>query len=141
MKGVSAVIAIILILMIVVALAALAWTWFSGIFSTLTETAETSIVQTTEQMAQNFVLESVWCDTVADEIEFTIRNTGTNAITADGISAYIAGEKIAIGTFPSSDIGPGEAGDYIASRTCAGDVGSKLRATIPTGLAMTRVIE
>ena len=115
MKGVSAVIAIILILMIVVALAALAWTWFSGIFSTLTATAETSVVQTTEQMAQNFVIETAYCDTAGSSLDFTVRNTGTADIDDDGVAGYVGGSRLDPVTPPGSDIAPGDAGDFSVS--------------------------
>ena len=139
MKGVSAVIAIILILMIVVALAALAWTWFSGIFSSLTATAETSVTQTTEQMAQNFVIESAYCDVGNTDLEFTIRNTGSGDIVSDGVAAYVGGTRYDHST--SSTIAPGASEDFVLDYNCGPDIGETLRATIPTGLAKTRSIE
>ena len=89
MKGVSAVIAIILILMIVVALAALAWTWFSGIFSSLTTEAEQTITQQQRQMSLNFALDAASC--VGGNLEFTIRNTGGNDLDADVVSSFLNG--------------------------------------------------
>jgi FlaG/FlaF family flagellin (archaellin) len=92
MKGVSAVIAIILILMIVVALAALAYTWFTGIFTDLTETTGESITQTTGKMALQFKLESASCiDPCASGSTMTVavRNTGSQEIVADSVAVYL----------------------------------------------------
>ena len=107
MKGVSEVIAIILILMIVIALAALAYTWFSGIFATLTGTASTSITTTTQQMQVQFRMEGAACidKTVPpdgdcaddnglaadDQLQFTIRNTGSARFNPAVTTAYING--------------------------------------------------
>ena len=140
MKGVSDVIAEILILMIVTALAALAWTWFSGIFSNLASTAETSVTQTVTGMAQNFVLENAWCEVTTPELQFTIRNTGTNPIDDDIVAAYVNGKRKDV-TPPGADILPGEGGDFTSSYDCTGDVGETLSITIQTGLSKTRTIE
>ena len=140
MKGVSDIIAEILILMIVTALAALAWTWFSGIFSTLTATAETSVTQTVTGMAQNFVIENAWCDVATPELQFTIRNTGTNPLDEDIIAIYVNGDRKDV-IPPGADILPGEGGDFTSSYDCTGDVGEALTVTIQTGLSKTRIIE
>jgi FlaG/FlaF family flagellin (archaellin) len=140
MKGVSAVIAIILILMIVVALAALAYTWFTGIFTSLTGTTETAVTQTTQQMTQSFVVEIAYCDTTINQLQFTIRNTGSNDITASGVAAYVGGTRLDPLTAPGSDIAPGEVGDYSFDYACGVDVGSPLTVTIGSGLSKTKTI-
>jgi FlaG/FlaF family flagellin (archaellin) len=140
MKGVSDVIAEVLILMIVTALAALAWTWLSGIFSILTATAETSVMQTVTGMAQNFVLENAWCELTTPELQFTIRNTGTNPIDDDVVAAYVNAQRKDV-TPPGTDISPEEDGDFTSSYDCTGDIGETLTITIQTGLSKTRRIE
>jgi len=90
MKGVSAIIAIILILMIVVALAALAYTWFSGIFTSLTTTTSNATSQATTAMAMQFRIEAAkyypnsW-------VNATIRNIGTVNFDVGKLGVYIDG--------------------------------------------------
>ncbi len=80
-KGVSEVIAIILILMIVIALAALAYTWFSGIFASLTGTASVAVTTTTSQMATAFKIDTIkWTPQVG--LAFTLRNVGSQSFNA-----------------------------------------------------------
>jgi len=86
MKGVSEVIAIILILMIVIALAALAYTWFSGIFATMTGAAGTAVTTTTQAMATQFQLESA--KESGTTITFFMRNTGTQTIDLSKVAVY-----------------------------------------------------
>jgi FlaG/FlaF family flagellin (archaellin) len=140
MKGISDVIAEILILMIVVALAALGWTWFSGIFTELTDTAETSMTQTVSGMAQSFVIENAYCDTTVPELQFTIRNTGSDDIDDDKVVAYVEGSRLTLG-LPGFDITPGLVGDFNSSYDCSLDVGYALEVTIETGLSKMRIIE
>jgi len=97
MKGVSSIIAIILILMIVIALSALAYTWFSGIFASLTSTAGTAVTTTTGEMATQFRIESA-VKVGASYTEITIRNIGTQNINASAgtgwqIAIYIDGNQ------------------------------------------------
>ena len=95
MKGVSEVIAIILILMIVIALSALAYTWFSGIFASMTASAGTAVTTTTQAMQTQFNLESAG-NTSTNAIRFIIRNTGTQPFNCSDtkISVYIDGTKV-----------------------------------------------
>ena len=91
MKGVSAIIAIILILMIVVALSALAYTWFSGIFTSLTATTSNATSQATTAMAMQFRIEaakfypSSW-------VNATIRNIGTVNFDIGKLGVYVDGQ-------------------------------------------------
>jgi hypothetical protein len=140
MKGISDVIAEILILMIVVALAALGWTWFSGIFTELTDTAETGMVQTVSGMAQSFVIENAFCDTTVPELEFTLRNTGSDDINDDRVVAYVQGTRLTVSP-PGFDIPSGFVGDFNSSYDCSLDVGYALDVTIETGLSRARIIE
>ncbi len=91
MKGVSEIIAIILILMIVVALAALAYTWFSGIFSSLTATTSNATTSTASAMTTNFRIETAKNVTVATCCNYsvTLRCLGTTPLDLSKISAYV----------------------------------------------------
>jgi flagellin-like protein len=109
MKGVSEVIAIILILMIVIALSALAYTWFSGVFASLTGTASTSITSTTNQMNYQFSVETAKGASGVQNINLVIRNTGTQSIGQTSVSAYVndapctvtGGSSIPVGQYNS----------------------------------------
>ena len=98
MKGVSSVIAIILILMIVIALAALAYTWFSGIFATMTQQAGTAVTTTTGAMGTRFKIEAarnissgpLWY------VNITIRNIGTVNINLSLLTAYVDGANVPV---------------------------------------------
>jgi len=133
MKGVSAVIAIILILMIVVALAALAWTWFSGIFSSLTAEAEETMTQQQKQMSLNFALDAASC--VSGDLEFTIRNTGGDDLNAGQVSSFLNG--VVTAATPVGGAGPivsGATKTYReGSTTC--DTDDVLKVTIESGLS------
>ena len=107
MKGQGEVVAIVLILMIVVALAALAYTWLSGMFSSLIGIAGTAVEATTGQMQVQFKLESATCidyddgggggpdgdcldgGATPDRFQFTIRNTGQRMFDPTATAAYV----------------------------------------------------
>ena len=101
MKAISAIIAIILILMIVVALAALSYTWFTGIFTSTTETAEESITKTTTGMLANMKIES------ASNSNIYVRNTGQTDIS--DLSVYVDDEPVEV-TMDPPTIEPGDVG-------------------------------
>jgi flagellin-like protein len=131
MKGVSAVIAVILILMIVVALAALAYTWFTGIFSSLTETAGTSITDTTTSMGKQFALDAASCN--GNSLQFTVRNTGTGSLDATQVVAYLDGSFV--GTTGGTGIIP-EGGVKTYTNTSSGcGSANTLRVTIENGVS------
>jgi archaellum component FlaF (FlaF/FlaG flagellin family) len=90
MKGVSAIIAIILILMIVVALSALAYTWFSGIFSSLTTTTSNATSQATTAMAMQFRIETAKWYT-PKWVNATLRNIGTVNFDIGKLAVYVDG--------------------------------------------------
>ena len=150
MKGVSEVIAIILILMIVIALAALAYTWFSGIFGTMTQTAGQNIQQTSQQMNAQFALESAKCSVLGcagvDCVKVVIRNTGATTITMNKVTAYIAGVKFTATNPLPATITNGATGtfDVTLANLCTGAtnaVGKTFKAVIDTGLEQTRTVE
>ncbi len=92
MKGVSSVIAIILILMIVIALAALAYTWFSGIFASLTGTASVAVSQTTGAMGTQFRIEAAkYTGSNLWNVNVTVRNIGTQNFNPNKTAIYIGG--------------------------------------------------
>ena len=101
MRGISAIIAIILILMIVVAIAALSYTFFMGIFTSTTETAEESITKTTTGMLANMKIES------ASNSNIYVRNTGQTDIS--DLSVYVDDEPVEV-TMDPPTIEPGDVG-------------------------------
>jgi FlaG/FlaF family flagellin (archaellin) len=93
MKGIESIIAIILILMIVIALSALAYTWFSGIFASLTGTASTAVTSTTNAMTTQFRIEAAkFSGSVATGTNVTIRNIGTQSFNGSSVAPYIGGQ-------------------------------------------------
>ena len=100
MKGVSEVIAIILILMIVIALAALAYTWFSGIFASLTGTAGVAVTTTTQTMVTTFEIEQA--KYIPNTLYVYIRNVGIQNFNASTgvVSIYI--DNVVTGTLSST---------------------------------------
>jgi len=142
MKGISAIIAIILILMIVVALAALAYTWFTGIFATLTSGAETSVETTTTAMGVNFRIEAAKNVTGVPccDISVTIRNVGTSTIDLTKLTSYINDEKKDI--YDQSNLGSLDYGDTgtIYVNDTSDPVGKSLKIITETGLEQTTTI-
>ena len=134
MKGVSAVIAIILILMIVVALAALAYTWFMGMQSQLLETTGETVTQTATQMQKQFSLDAASCS--GGSLSFTIRNTGTGALDADKVEAYL-NDIDASASNPGGTIAEGDTQSYTGGSCSSGDV---LKVTIESGLSQTMTL-
>ena len=139
MKGVSAIIAIILILMIVVALAALAYTWFTGIFASLTGTAQTSVETTTTALGTNFRIESAK-NVTPSVVTVTIRNVGTTTIDLTKLTAYVNDEKKDIENQASL-------GDLVYGNTTTFNVtgvtepkGKKLKIVAETGLEQSTTI-
>jgi len=83
MKAISAIIVIILILMIVAAIAALAYTFFSSMFASLTETGGISISQVTEKLSSCMKIESIY------ENKIYLRNCGSGVINNNSLRIYI----------------------------------------------------
>jgi len=151
-KGVSSVIAIILILMIVIALAALAYTWFSGIFASLTATAGSAVTTTTGAMATQFRIEAArWA---SPNVNVLIRNIGTQNFNAsisivgiyiDNVLQTVATAPAFIGCSGTGSIA--EKGCVVsyafaapgtcAGITCPGTCTNITKVTIGTGLTDT----
>jgi len=140
MKGVSTVIAIILILMITVALAALAYTWFTGIFATLTASATTATTTATTAMATSFVIESAWNTTLAtNNVNVAIRNVGTSGINMPKIIAYVSDIKYTPANLnPATTLNPGDKGTF--TLTVTDPKGKTLIVSIETGLQQSATI-
>jgi flagellin-like protein len=140
MKGVSAIIAVILILMIVVALAALAYTWFTGIFTSLTGGAQTAISSTTTALGTNFRIESAK-NTSATVVTVMTRNVGTVDLDMTKLSAYIDEEAKPITN--QANLGISVAGN-ITLFTVTGAVnpnGKTLKIVTSTGLEQSATIK
>jgi len=138
MKGVSAIIAIILILMIVVALAALAYTWFTGIFASLTGGAETAVETTTTAMGVNFRIESAK-NVTSDDVTVNIRNVGTSAINVSKMTAYVNDEKEEITDISDPSLVYGETATFFVNNTDEPN-GKTLKIVAETGLEQTTTI-
>jgi len=149
MKGVSEVIAIILILMIVIALAALAYTWFSGIFASMTGAAGTAVTTTTQAMATQFQLESAKQSTTT--INFYMRNTGTQTIDLSKVAVYSGDSPLTCAGCASTLTAGMRSGVITANgapacTTCSGGVcmisgkPAMLRVTLGVGLETSTTI-
>jgi flagellin-like protein len=91
MKGIESIIAIILVLMIVIALAALAYTWFSGIFASLTSTAGSAMTTTTSNMNTEISIDSAKnISSTSNQISLVVRNTGNANFNITGLAAYVS---------------------------------------------------
>jgi len=149
MKGVSAIIAIILILMIVIALAALAYTWFSGMFSTLTGGAQTSIESENVAMNTLFRIEMAKNGTTGTcyNVSVTIRNLGTSTINASKMSFYIDDDKKTASGVSTSNIPYGNVTTFTVINTtspgsgCGDMKGKKLKLITETGLEQSATIQ
>jgi len=95
MKGISTILATILIVIIVVALVSLTYTFAVGLFTTSAKgaTAGTEALTTRLQQSVEIVGDGS-CDAVANNITFSIRNSGTETIPVGGLSVLIQGKLI-----------------------------------------------
>jgi FlaG/FlaF family flagellin (archaellin) len=143
MKGVSAIIAIILILMIVVALSALAYTWFSGIFSNLTNTASNATNTATNAMGMQINIEAAkYYGAAPIGVNATIRNTGTINIDSTKVSTYIDGVLSTVNTggiTPTGPIAPGATATFNIAATAA-SCNKQVKITLESGLEDYRTI-
>ena len=138
MKGVSAIIAIILILLIVVALAALTYTWFTGIFASLTGTTQTSIDTTTTSMETSFRIETAK-NVTSSVVTVIIRNIGTSTVNVDKMSAYVDDEKKDIEDVSNSSLDYGEISKFNVTGATE-PKGKKLKIVAEIGLEQTTTI-
>ena len=97
MKGISTILAMILIVIIVVALIGLTYTFAIGLFQTTTEGASSTTTDITERMQKSAVISSATCD-ASDNIDFTIRATGSGDIDAAEIYAFIDEKPLNLGS-------------------------------------------
>jgi len=134
MKGVSAVI---------VALAALAYTWFTGIFSSLTATTETAVTETTGAMATQFRIEAAKY-IGSNHMNATIRNTGTQAFNVSKSTVYVAGSSASLDTTnpfnPGGNLAPGDTSTLYNITNTTEACGKALTVIIATGLSDTKTI-
>lgn len=72
--------------MIVIALSALAYTWFSGIFASMTQSAGTAVTSTTQAMNTQFSIDSARGSGTTVYIAY--RNTGTQNIDRQYTKVY-----------------------------------------------------
>jgi len=125
--------AVILVLMIVVAVAALAYTWSTGIFSSLTESVGISIKQTTQALGKKFVLDAATC---SGTLIFTIRNTGSVTLNGDLVEAYLDGVN-AGASDPGTTIAEGAIQSYTGGSCSSGQT---LKVTIENGASNSMVL-
>jgi len=139
MKGIESIIAIILILMIVIALAALAYTWFSGVFANLTNTASNATMTTASAMQANFVIENARNSSTT--VYFSIRNIGTATIDLTKVTAYVDDVPYTLG---GGCTGTLKYGEHTASECSISGVsnpkGKILKLAIAQGLEQRAVI-
>ena len=139
--------------MIVIALAALAYTWFSGIFASLTSTAGTAVTTTTGAMATQITIEAAKKST-ANIVNIVIRNVGTQSFdsSTSSVAVYIDNvlQTMAAPTFigcTGPTVTPGCVVSYVTSAavaglcpgiTCPGSTCANVtKVTIGTGLTNT----
>ncbi|MEM5771936.1 MAG: archaellin/type IV pilin N-terminal domain-containing protein [Candidatus Aenigmatarchaeota archaeon] len=112
MKGISAIIAVVLILLITVALAASAYLFFSTTFSSITQTAGSTISGTVSQFQASFQIESVYNTTTT--VNFTIRNTGQTTLNTAGASmgVYLNDQQKSVTYASTNSLSPGAIGSF-----------------------------
>ena len=127
--------------MITVALAALAYTWFTGIFATLTASATTATTTATTAMGTSFRIEAAKY-TGSNNVNATIRNVGSSSFSATTtkLGAYIGGISQTVSTVDPSGVlaSGGTATLKITNGTVA--CGNTLAITIETGLTDSKTI-
>ena len=128
--------------MIVVALAALAYTWFTGIFASLTSGAETAVETTTEAMGVSFRIEAAKrIDAGLEDVSVTVRNVGTSALNVSKFSAYVDDGKkdVHVPTAGLPVLVYGETYTLYVNDS-ADPTGKKLKLVAETGLEQTTTI-
>jgi FlaG/FlaF family flagellin (archaellin) len=139
MKGVSAIIAIILILMIVVALSALAYTWFSGIFTSITTTTSNATATATTAMAMQFRIEAAKFYG-GNFTNATIRNIGTVNFDVGRLGVYIDGVMSSYTPNSSYLLPPGQIFTLNVTNATAACPNKVLAITLESGLQDSRTI-
>lgn len=88
MKGISAVIAVVLILMITIAIAALAYTWFTGVFTSVSGTIGTAAETATQNIAGQLTIDAA-SFAPTNAVRIGIRNTGSGDLDLATLTIYI----------------------------------------------------
>ncbi|MBI5347249.1 MAG: hypothetical protein HZB66_01420 [Candidatus Aenigmarchaeota archaeon] len=94
MKGITPVIATVLLLMITIALVGFAFTWFQGMWVSVSETTGTQIKAQQLSMMKTMTIDNVECTTG----KIYIRNTGSVDIASSEISIYVGSALSNCGT-------------------------------------------
>jgi FlaG/FlaF family flagellin (archaellin) len=94
MKGISTILATILIVIIVVALVSLTYTFAVGLFTTSARGATAGTEALTKRLQQSVEFVSASCDKTNDNVNFTIRHSGTVAMIAGDLTALIGGSQV-----------------------------------------------
>jgi len=109
-KGITPVIAVVLLLMITVALLGFAFIWFQGVWESVAESTEESVVSEVSRMAQTIKIDNVLPGNV-DVSRIYIRSTGSQSIDVTDITVYVNDAKVectwdgTITTIPAKGVG------------------------------------
>ena len=126
--------------MIVIALSALAYTWFSGIFASMTASAGTAVTTTTNAMQVQYMLESA--PQVGTLIGAYLRNTGTQIIDCTKVACYVNDVLANASCGVTTNLNKGDVCVLVAANqpacTCVNhQCGKSLSVTTVTGLQQT----
>jgi FlaG/FlaF family flagellin (archaellin) len=94
MKGISTILATILIVIIVVALVSLTYTFAVGLFSTSAGGATAGTEALTKRLQQSVEFVGATCSASADNVNFTIRHSGTVAMISGDLTALVNGAQV-----------------------------------------------
>jgi FlaG/FlaF family flagellin (archaellin) len=98
MKGISTILAMVLIVIIVVALIGMTYTFAVGLFSSTANVTQTQTDTVTKNMGKSVSIVAAKCYSGAGgNYTFTIRDTGTNAISGTELSAFADGVQLNVG--------------------------------------------
>jgi len=116
MKGISTVLAVILIVIIVVALVGLTYTFAVTLFGTAAGGAEAQAAAVTERLQKSVTVVTASCNATANEVVFTIRNTGTLDIDASDLAAFMNGKRLTVtGGFTPDPLPDGQLSDTLTA--------------------------
>jgi hypothetical protein len=118
----------------------LAYTWFSGVFASLTGTAGTAVTATTNEMATQFKIEAARYDSATARTNITIRNIGTQIINAAQSAVYIAGAPATYTSVTVSSIGQYGTSVIYGITNSTAVCGNIIVVTIGTGTSDSRTV-
>jgi FlaG/FlaF family flagellin (archaellin) len=132
MKGISTILAMILIVIIVVALIGMTYTFAVGLFSTTSNATQQQTNQVTSNMGKTVAIASVKCN-AGNNYQFTLRNTGANAISGGELSAFIDGTMLTVNY--GTGLTTGQITQFTSTAPVAGAAGTPhtLRVSAPAG--------